>query len=77
MRLDRVMTENADRIDLGCILLVESIDNVTKQWVSERLKGEGTYIFVVILISKKVNVNAFVGGAGKKEHFGKSITTLT
>lgn len=54
---------------MGCILLVESIDNVTKQWVSERLKGEGTYMFVChFLISKKVNVNAFVGGAGKKEN---------
>lgn len=54
---------------MGCLLLVESIDNVTKQWVSERLKGEGTYMFVChVLISKKVNGNGFVGGAGRREN---------
>lgn len=54
---------------MGYILLVESINNVTKQWVSERLKGEGTYMFVChFLISKTVNGNDFVGGAGRREN---------
>ena len=54
---------------MGYILLVESINNVTKQWVSQRLKGEGTYMFVChFLISKTVNGNDFVGGAGRREN---------
>ena len=44
--LDRVMTEEMQRGDLVYISLVESIDNATKHWVSERLKGEGIYILV-------------------------------
>lgn len=60
---------------MGYILLVESIDNVTKQCVSERLKGEGTYMFVChFLISKTVNGNDFVGGAGRREKtLGKAL----